>query len=292
MYADGDDARNFIICEEDFRATFNIVGVCAWNCNVIVLAFSIEDSHPHLLIYGFYEDCVKFKEMFEKTVLHHIVSTRNSADNVVLNCDLDQVSDEGYLKNLGGYVIVQATKDGKKVMQYDYLWGTGSMYFRGSKHIPIWLIDEEGKVRTPTRIGDLTVRERRELLCSKRQVCDDWLVCNGILLPDNYVNVKMFEDIYQTHNTFRVFSCASTKAMDQVRNRMAERRGVLLEDLEARKLCEEICMESFGKKTARHLSTTQRIAVARQLRRRYHLAVRQIATLSRLPEGEVLKYVK
>lgn len=292
MYANGEDARNLVTCEDDFKAIFNIIGVCACNCNVIVLAFSVEDSHPHILLYGTSGECIKFKKMFETTLSHHIASTRHSTDNMRLECSLDQIKDEEHLKNTGVYVIIQATKDGKRVMPYDYLWGTGSMYFRGSNHIPIWLIDDNGKVQTPKRLGDLPIKERRALLCSRKNVCDDWLVCNGFLLPDNYINVEMFERIYKSHNAFRVFSCASSKKLEQVTMRMAESRGIRLEDLEARRICEEICINMFGKKTTRHLTPQQRITVALELRRQYHLTIRQIATLSRLPESEVMKYVK
>lgn len=257
-----------------------------------MLAFSIEDSHPHILLYGEGSECAKFKKMFETTVTHHFASTRHAADNVQLDCNLDRIKDQDHLKNTGTYVIIQATKDGKRVMHYDYLWGTGSMYFRNSKHIPIWLIDDNGNVQRPRRLGDLTIKEQRSLLCSRKNVCKDWLVCNGFLLPDNYINIEMYEQIYKSHNAFRVYSCANSQKLEQVIKRMAESRGIRLEDMEARKLSEEICMRLFGKKTTRHMTTTQRITVALELRRKYHLSSRQISTLSRIPESEVIKYIK
>ncbi|MBQ9548444.1 MAG: hypothetical protein IJV01_04715 [Bacteroidales bacterium] len=73
---------------------------------------------------------------------------------------------------------------------------------------------------------------------------------------------------------------------------MADVRGVLLEDLEARKISEDICLDLFGVRTARHLDTGQRLLLARDLRVRHRMSYRQIATLSRLPESEVRKYVK
>lgn len=292
MFANGDDAKNLIISERDFKAEFNIIGICAYHTKAKVLGFSIEDSHPHILLFGECDECVKFKKLFESTSMHHIVSSRHTSDNVRLNCSLVRIVDERQLRNTGSYVIVQATKDGKAVMPYDYKWGTGSMYFRSKNHIPIWMVDDNGLVMQPRRFGDLTVRERRSILCSKKEINLDWLVCDGVLLPSNYVDVKMFEDIYKTHNTFRVFSSASSKNMDQVLDKMAECRGIMLEDLEARHLCEEICRMLFGKKDTRHMDTKQRLTVARELWHRYKIATRQISTLSRIPEEEIVKYIK
>ena len=42
--ANGADARNFIICQADYFAAFNLVAVCAANTEVVVVSFSIEDS--------------------------------------------------------------------------------------------------------------------------------------------------------------------------------------------------------------------------------------------------------
>ena len=49
LFANGDDARDFILDEEDFFAAFNRFGVCAAATGVTVLSFSVEDSHPHAL---------------------------------------------------------------------------------------------------------------------------------------------------------------------------------------------------------------------------------------------------
>lgn len=291
FYANGADARNFLISKEDFYAAFNRIGVCAHNSGAEVVCFSIEDSHPHALLYGTVQKCTMFKSLFVSSSLHYILSTRGSMDGVVLNCSLDPITKRDYLMNVGTYVLVQPTKDGKKVMPYDYLWGSGSMYFRDSRIIPIWRINERGEVCPCRRIGDMTIRERREIIHSKMTVPEDWLVCNGFILPSNYLNVKLFEQIYGTHNCFRTFLTAGNRKMDVVAERMAEVRGLLMDDLEARSVTSEVCMELYGKQTSRWLDVSQRFNLARELKNRYRLSLRQLATLTRLPEEELAKYL-
>ena len=44
LCSDGDLSPLFIADDDDYRVAFNLVGVCAANCDVVVLSFSIEDT--------------------------------------------------------------------------------------------------------------------------------------------------------------------------------------------------------------------------------------------------------
>ena len=292
LFANGDDARGFILDEPDFYAAFNRFGVCAAATGVKVLSFSIEDSHPHALLYGLKSKCLIFKDLYETTTMHYIVSNRGSADGVKFFLELYPVEDEDYLCNVAAYTIVQPTKDGKRIMYYDYLWGTGSMYFRPENHVPIWTLGPDGHPVEPRRMDSLTARERKSLLCSKREVPGDWLTCNGFLLPSNYVDVKQFEQIFQTHNCFRAFCSAGKKRDEAIIARMADSRGMMLEDMEARKICADKSFALFSHHDPRKLDTRQRLNLARNLREGYRISFRQLSTLVHLPEPELRKYIR
>jgi hypothetical protein len=74
--------------------------------------------------------------------------------------------------------------------------------------------------------------------------------------------------------------------------RMAEERGVSMEDLEARKVCGDVCKQMFATRDPRRLDTRKRIRLAQQLRNQFRLTFRQLATLVRLPETEVRSFVR
>jgi len=291
LFANGDDAKGFIISEEDFIFEFNAIAICAYESGVTVVCFSLEDTHPHILLYGTEEQCNNFLMKFEDISLRHIYQTRGSLDGVTLHCELYQVDDADYLMNVGVYVTFQATKDGKPVMHYDYRWGTGSMYFREQNHIPIWLSDTNGTFHKPQKFSELTARAKRSL-CGRHSIPDEWMVCDGLILPDNYIDIKKFESIYHTHNCFRTFMSSGKNKDAAILQGMATSRGVLLEDLEARRIAENVCYELFRKKTSRWLDTNQRLQFAMELNRRFRLTHRQISTIARLPEAEICKYVK
>ena len=213
--AKGTDARNFILCTGDSYAAFNLIGVCAANSRAIVVSFSIEDSHPHILLWGTYDDCLAFMLMFDNLYRHHAAATRIRDTELYLHCELYPIGDdEDYLRNVAVYTIIQPTKDGKPIMYFD----------------------QRGTIRKPERFGDQDAVMKRLLLHSRSlTVPDDWLVCNGFILPVNYIDVPRFENIYQTHNRFRVWTSSPKKREEEMNLRMAEYRGVTFEDLEARK---------------------------------------------------------
>ncbi|MBP9987764.1 MAG: hypothetical protein KBT44_07585 [Bacteroidales bacterium] len=291
MYANGSDARNFIIEEVEFVLAFNRVGLCCYLSGAVVVSFSIEDSHPHILLWGTYEQCLKFKRYYEEISRRCIARRRGSLDGVVLCCRLDEVQDTSYLMNVAVYTIVQPTKDGKAVMPYDYLYGSGALYFRSCNVLLPWMVNDRNEIERPVTFGSLTVNEKRRICGSKSLVPDDWLVCRGFILPTNYVDVKRFESIYKTHNCYRVFLSSGKDKLKVVQDRMAQSRGLMIEDIEARKYCESACMELFGRKGTRHITPEQRITLARELHRRHGLCCRQLSTLTKLPEEEIRNYV-
>lgn len=291
MYANGDDAKNFIVCEADFAYEFNLIAISSLLSKASVLAFSLEDTHPHILLYATHDQAVSFKSHFENSSIRHISATRGSSDGVRLQCSLDLIVDEDHLMNVAAYVIIQSTKDGKPVMYYDYKWGTGSLYFRTVPYIPVWLLDEQSSPIVPVRFGDMKAAEQKAMN-SRIHLPDGWLIAGGLILPQNYLDIKRYESIFRTHNCFRVFVGAGRKKITEVTGQMAMSRGVLMEDLEAREKCRALAKSLFGTCDVRRMDVQRRLRLAVELYREYRLAYRQLALLTRLPESEIRKYLK
>lgn len=117
-------------------------------------------------------------------------------------------------------------------------------------------------------------------------------MCNGFILPSNYVDIRDFERIFVTSNCFRAFMSSGKSKDEEIRNQMAIVRGVAIEDLEARRLCRESCNVLFGKETTKHLDVGQRLRLAQHLRTNYMVSYRQLSALVRISEDELRKYVR
>lgn len=291
LFANGSDSQNFISELRDYYAAFNLIGVCAANTDVKVLSFAIEDTHPHVLVYGTEIEVINFMDMYQSSVMHHIVQTRGDNDDVKFIFEKLKVEGEDYLRTVAAYTIIQPTKDGKRYMPYNYPWGTGSMYFMSKGVVPIWYTWPDGNYTAPVPISNYSPRARTIMLYSRKPVPDDWLVCNGLLLPSNYVDVEMFENIFVTPNCFRVYLGGSRKKEETIINRMSKVIGIQLSDFESNKICVNECMARYGKKTARWLNPEQRLSLACRIRRLHHLTIRQIAKFCRIPEKEIRRYI-
>ena len=290
LTGDGAVIKHFIDGDIDYRAAFNLIAVCAFHAGVVVVAFCLEDTHPHILLYGTYDACLKFKLLFESSYLHHVARTRSSSAGMNLDLDLIVISDNDHLMNAGTYTIVQPTKDGKNIMPYDYRWGTWSMYFRPKHHTSIWCLDEDGIYQKPVPAKEVGARQLRAICCSRMTIPGDWLICNGLILPDNYVDVALYESIYRTANCFRTFLSTGRKQQQEIQQQLAAYRGVAFEDAEAKELCGDCCQQLFGFRDIRRLNSQQRLNLAQQLWRQFRLSRRQLATLVRLPYMEICKY--
>lgn len=291
--ADGEDARHFISSKKDYLAAMNIVALCAANSDVKVVSFSLEDTHPHFLLYGTLLECLRFKNLFESIYRRYASETRGRNSGFSLHCDIFPVgNDQNYLMNVAVYTIFQPTKDGKRVMPFDYFWGSGSLYFRPKNHMPVWLFDEEGLFHPQVSFGSFSIEDRRNMIHSRTYtIPEDWLVSNGIVLPTNYVDIARFESIYRTHNCYRVFLGNSRKKEEEILMTLSRMKGIALEDSEAREICGNVCKMMFGTRDPRRLTSPQRIRLAQHLRSKHKMIIRQIAVSVRLPEKEIRQYV-
>lgn len=284
IFSDGTKTPDLLTREQDFKDIANLLGILSNRYQVRVLAFGVEDTHLHSLVSGNEVVCTKFKKELQRLV------RRTYSKN--FDVDMEKVEDEGYLRNVGIYVISQATKDGKRIMPYDYKWSTASLYFRCQPNDLLWILDENGQYKEIRYASQIGAREQRTIFHTKSKVPDNWKVCDGVILPSSFVDVESFEQIYKTHNAFRTF-CGSNKNNDnEVHDSMSFHRGVNLDETEAREICRNLCIKMHGFADIRSLSTDERIQLGRIIRKNYHIGLAQLARRIHLPEYEVRRYIK
>ena len=287
FYSEGRLAAELFLSKSDFVAALNRLAVCAAHFpGVAVVAFTFEDTHVHFLLYCLEEDGKDFCDLFKRLTMIYLSRTRGGKPSgLQILFDVEEINDESYLKKVGVYVIVQPTKDGKGIMPYDYPWSSAPLYFRGEKAVPVWCVDRHGVVQDTIRIGDMTYREKRKKIRTAVDLPDEWLVCNDMVLPSNYVDVNRFESIYRTHNAFRAFLSRSSDS--EMIRQAASVRGVSLPDNEMRGACRKVCEELFGVGDVRKLDSARRLAVASHLRRRYLVSKKQLSRIIHVPVDEI-----
>ena len=287
FYSDGKLSAELFLSKSDYVAAMNRLAVCAARFpEVIIVAFTFEDTHVHLLLYCVEGEGKAFCDLFKRLTMIHISNMRGGKPpGLRILFDVEGIEEESYLKKVGVYVVVQPTKDGKGIMPYDYPWGSASLYFRGEKVIPLWCVDRYGVVQDTVRIGDMTCRERKKQFKTEVPLPEEWLACNGIILPSNYVDISRFEQIYRTHNTYRAFLSRSSDS--EMIRQAALVRGVSLPDYEMRDTCRKLCRDVFGVRDVRTLDSARRLELARHLRRCYLISNKQLSRIVHVPVEEI-----
>ena len=291
VFANGGETDGFICSEEDFRAAFNRVGISAYISDVTILAFSIEETHPHFLIFADKEHCIEFSKSYERSTTQYIIASRGPNNGVNLKLSMYEIEAEDYLMNVASYVIVQPTKDGKRIMPYEYLWGTASLYFRANLKILPWYYDADGNRQMETSISELSFPERWSILKTRKEIPGEWKICNRILLPTNYVDIGRYEAIFKTHNCFRTFMSSGRRQDEPIMLQMSKVQSPTMDDLEARRICNDTSLSLFGHSSLSKLSVQERISLAQVMRHDSGISVRQLSSLLHIPVPELKKFI-
>ena len=293
LFSNGEDAADFVLDEKDCTATVNRIAIVAHRTGVVIVAYDVESTHLHVLIYAIEEKADAFRFELQRDTRLYITLTRGTNVGAVFNLSMYRIDDEKYLHTAATYVICQATKEGRRIMPYDYRWCTAPLYFRSGINDRLWRVGADGTDRPVIKMKDISCRNRRDLFRTRdTNIPEDWEVCEGMILPSSFVDIQMFENIFRTHNAFRVFMASSRDGDRVVISKMADTRGVSLEEDEARKVCASLCKQIFGKSNPRLLKTGERIHLAQEMRKRYNVGYSQLARRVCLPESEIRKYIK
>lgn len=291
VFANGNDCKNLLTSVDDFIAAFNRVGICTLYSKAEVVCFALEDTHPHFLLYGTKNECLKYMLKYQKSLLRYLVYSRESVKDISFDLDILEITNERHLINTGVYIVNQATKDRKHVLPLDYRWSSGCLYFRPSHYISVWEIDDNGNRLSSMPLKSIPIRNQYKIFHTHTKLPQEWIVCNGIILPQNYINVSIFESIYKTHNCYTSF-LGSTKSFESVIEKMSRHRGIAMETLEAREIFSSLCYQYYKKRDARWLNMNQRSFLARELRKKHNLTFKQLSALCRIPEDELHKYLR
>lgn len=292
LFSNGDDAKDFILSDEDRIAAVNRLAVVGELSGVRIVAFDIEDTHLHSLLSGAAEKCEQFKLLFQRRTRYYISLTRANSLDARFTLSMTPVTDFDYLKTVSVYIICQATKDGKKVMPYDYRWSSAALYFRTGLNDLLWRQDEKGRFKTVRMVADISGKEYFKIFRTLERMPGNWEVCDNMVLPSSFVDVATFQSIFLTHNAFRTFCGAGRKADQIVLDSMSQSRGVALEESEARDITSRTCYGLFGFSDVRRLSVQQRICLARRMRADFGMGFSQLSRRVHLPESELRKYIK
>ena len=279
---DGNAVSELFRNEKDFIRGMNRVYVVVQGYNVIILAFSLMDTHVHFVLYGTFEDCNRFVHEYLRRTSMYIADEYGENKKLEnLPVSHQTVDDDDYLKTVICYTVRNAPVGGIPFMGYDYLWGSGALYFRKAGYwtSPAWLLDgamEEtprGKRALKKHLGT-----NSEQPAAPRMIGD-------LVFPGEYVAWKLVERLFKTCKSFNYFMSRCRE--DDVDSRGGKLSLLSIPMQEMRQNKNIVCRELFGVESVKTLNMEQRVRLARTLKARYNSSLKQICRLSGLIFEEV-----
>lgn len=264
--------------EDDYVAGMNMVPACAINCGVTILCFTLMSNHVHFVVRGPEVDCTRFIWEYKRMRSRQLVCKYGRKRSIAgAGAYVGKIVKEDKLKNVIAYVMRNPLSAGLLVMPDDYRWGTSDLYFADRK---LW-------ASRYSRMGEFSVRLRRQLFRTRVSLPDDYMVYDGrMIFPGSYVDYRAVERLFRTPKQL-LFHLSSAKDVE------AElETGILARvghgDAELSASLNAVCAEKFSGRFLDQLTIEELYVLARELRRRYGSGPKQLARILSL-DYEALK---
>lgn len=295
---DGDGVDLLFHSENDFKAAMNRIAVASLRFEIAILSFCLMDNHVHFVLWGTFDACDQFVRQFIRLTSHYIsvhYSIRSFAEGIQVG--YESIESEQYLKDAICYDLRNPTVAGARYSFYDYPWSSGSMLFRTKDRwtSPLWsfFLDKACPKEvlayfSVKKVCQMTRREYHEFFHTWNPVPGQWILMDGVVLPDNYMPVSVIEQLFRSHKGF-LFFCG--RGQEKIIDGQVTRNQICLPDQELRLKRNQVSLELFGTDKIRALSARQRLELGQELRRRFYPSLKQIARMIRLPYHEVKKHL-
>ena len=269
--------------DDGFIAGMNRIYMVIQDYNVVILAFSLMDTHVHFILYGTFEACNRFMHEYVRRTSWYISVTHhesNKLDGVPIN--YQAVDTDSYLKTVICYTVKNAPAGGIMFNALDYPWSSGPLYFKrpGYWSSPRWM--DETKEAGPMGVVDhrKALRTRKDELARSAP-----RMIGPLVFPGEYVAYEVVERIFKTCKSFNYFLSITKEEDVDSRGGSISLLSIPMQEMRQHK--NEVCRELFGTPSVRQLSMQQRLRLARTLRSRYNSSIKQIARLAGLVYDEV-----
>lgn len=285
FYTNGNAVEALFYDDDDFVSGMNRIYVTLLGFQIVILAFSLMDTHVHFVLYGELEECIRFMQKYLRLTSQHIEQRHHEQKKLSeVKASYQPVTDDKYLKTVICYTLKNAPVGGLRYNALDYPWSSGPLYFKkdGLWCSPVWTNPVDGG---HYQLRQLTLNERRRVLQTRKSAPLDTMMFGSMVFPGEYVGFEIVERLFKTCRSFHFYMCTS-RAED------VEARGGCISQLtlpiqELRQYKRQLCLEMFNVPSTNKLDMQQRIRLARTLRARYNSSPKQIAKVCGLVYSEV-----
>ena len=270
---DGNAVDALFVDEAEFIDGMNRIFIALQAYRVVILAFSLMDTHVHFLLYGDFDECNRFMHDYVRRTSWYISvrhGERHKLESVPINHQ--PVDNDYYLKIVICYIVKNAPVGGLPYNALDYPWSSGPLYFKrpGLWCSSCWTEQQE-------LFPELGLNERRNILRTRKHAKVPMSMSGPLVFPGRYVAYELVERIFRTTKSFNYFLCITKEEDVDARGGTISLLSIPMQEMRQHK--NEVCRELFGTSSIKQLNTQQRLRLARTLRTRYNSSLKQILRL-------------
>lgn len=278
--SDGTRVDELFRCREDYIVAMNLIAVTSCDYPVLILAFCLMDNHFHFVLYGEADDCSSFVREYVRRL--GISMTKRTCGREKLDMSMvsyKEITDADYLKTVICYVHRNPPAGRLPYPPWLYPYSSGNLLFAGALEETDWCIPRWMRKSALGKLSDLSYREMSAISRSEN-LPKNWRVCGQLIFPGEYVATGLVERIFGTPRAYLYFlgACRDKELDTQCESFIS----MSIPDKEMRVIRDEVLGEMFPGQILRHLSVTQRAALANRLKSRYGCPAKQLARMVNL----------
>lgn len=263
--------RNLIFNNvEDFISGVNDIAISCLKYDIRVLCHCLMSNHFHFILEGRKEECLRFGTEYKRRCAMRMRAYSEEVKGLKdVELSLEAILDQEYLENAVAYVLRNPLAARYLAMPHHYPWSSCNAYFRGNNK-------PEG-----TCLNMLSLRKRRELLKSKVEVPENYMIDNhGMIMPECFIDFRQVEEIFR--HPSRLMILLAKKIEADVEIRMGISNQASLDDLELKSMMNRLIHEEFKEDSIVRLTMNQKIKLCVMLKRNFGATAKQISRITRL----------
>ena len=269
--------QSVIFRGDDYVYGMTLVAMCAHDCpGVQIITFELMSNHVHFVICGTKEQVLAFFALFKKRLVRYFASIGKKVDLTHFVCEdpiaIDNVES---LRNQIGYTNRNNFVVDPDQTPFSYPFGANSYFFT-----PV------NKARKEKCFGDLTVREKRILLHTKKIAYpEQYVIVDGYFSPMNYCRLDIGEGVFRDARHYFNKLSKNIESYKDIAAVLGD--SIYYTDDELGDILYRIRVERFGGQRIALLKKNDKLDLARELHFDYNADNGKISRLLNLDKSIV-----
>ena len=263
---------------EDFAVAMNIVAVLQYVLGIDVLAFILMSNHTHFVVQCNRAKAQLFIDRLKKQYSFYFQRKYGEPKLLKKTDEVFQQLDpyEESIERAIAYVHMNSVVANICARPEDYIWGSGNCFF---KTAPV----------NGCPLKSFSQRKRFQMIRSRVDLPLNYVVENGFIRPESYINVEFVQKKYGSPRRMNYFLCNSSKAKKKLEtgdvNKPAFRDQII------KAAIPDLCRTLFETDSLTDLDSGQLQEMLRQLQYRFSSGIKQLARVTGMTVPKVLSYL-